>query len=37
MNIFVIVRDQVMSLPNVLNLSSNGTVSSLDSALKILR
>ena len=37
MNIFVIVRDQVLSLPAVLGLSSNGTISSLDTALRILR
>ena len=37
MSIFVIVRDQVLSLPSVLGLSSNNTVSNLDSTLKVLR
>ena len=37
MSIFVIVRDQVLSLPSILGLSSNNTVSDLDSTLKVLR
>lgn len=37
MNIFVIVRDQILSLPTVLGLSSNNTVSSLDTNLRVLR
>lgn len=37
MNIFVLIHEQVLSLPSVLGLSSNNTVSNLDSTLKVLR
>ena len=37
MSIFVILKDQILSMPSVLGQSTNSAVSSLDSSIRVLR